>query len=115
MNEMGTPYNWAIEAIRQERVRQEKKWGRQLHENRTWLTIALEEFGEIAKAMLERGEVRKEAIQTAAVLVAWLEDSFERGEFPVEMTSDFNDTAISVENQAKMRIKPAPPKEAGEE
>jgi len=103
---MGTPFEWAIEEIRRERVRQEAKWGRQLHENRTWLTIALEEFGEIAKAMLERGEVRKETIQTAAVLVAWLEDSFERGEFAHEETSEFNDSAISVENQAKLRIKP---------
>jgi len=93
--EMGTPYNWATEAVRQERTRQNEKWGRQKHSNQVWQTIAIEEFGEIAKAMLEHGQVRKELIQTTAVLVAWLEDGFERGEFPTEVYGEFNDTAQS--------------------
>ncbi len=94
-----TPQNWALEEIIRERERQEKKWGRQKHENRTWLTIASEEFGEVAKAMLERDGVRKEVIQTAAVLVAWLEDGFERGEYPTEENGEFNDEATSFESK----------------
>ena len=101
MTEPSTPFNWVIEEVRRERNRQDAKWGIQKHENRTWQTIALEEFGEIAKAMLERGQVRMEIIQTTAVLVAWLEDVFERGEFPEEVTSQFHDEAVSVEAQAR--------------
>lgn len=73
-----------IEAIQQERRRQDAKWGQQRHSNSLWLTIAAEEFGEIAKAMLDNHDVNAETIQTAAVLVAWLEDHFERGEFAGE-------------------------------
>ena len=70
-----------IDAILLERKRQDDKWGKVKHDPYTWEIIALEEFGEVAKAMLEHGNIREELIQTAAVLVAWLEDEFERGEF----------------------------------
>lgn len=40
-----------------------------------WLPILAEEFGEVAKAILEKkpGEVRKELIEVAAVAIAWVE------------------------------------------
>lgn len=63
-----------------ERVYQELKWGEQNHHPYTWVTITLEEFGELAKALLEWDgeantlqEVRKEAIQTAACCLALLD------------------------------------------
>jgi len=85
------------EEVIEERVRQYKKWGWQKHANQTWQTIALEEFGEIANAMLEGGKVHKEIIQTAAVLVAWAEDQNLRGEFPKEEFGELNETAKHAE------------------
>jgi hypothetical protein len=79
MTEPSTPFNWAVQEILQERHRQDKKWGAQHHSHLVWQTIALEEFGEIAEAELENRSVKNELVQTAAVLVAWLEDTFERG------------------------------------
>src|SRR2546428_12586649 len=86
-----------------ERQRQYRKWGRQKHSNETWQTIALEEFGEIAKAMLENKTKRpsEEIIQTAAVLIAWAEDIDERGEFPSEEYGGFNDEAQKAAKEAK--------------
>jgi hypothetical protein len=37
------------------------------------LSVLAEEFGEVAKAMLEEGNLREELIQVAAVAVAWAE------------------------------------------
>ena len=73
-------------AITAERKRQWAKWGR-IHE---WghgdcsspgmapeikMTVLAEEFGEVARAVLDRkpGDLRTELIQVAAVAVAWLE------------------------------------------
>jgi NTP pyrophosphatase (non-canonical NTP hydrolase) len=66
-----------IDAIKLERIRQDNKWGtpRDLPD-RTWLTILVEEVGEIAKATLEHDEtnLREEIIQVAAVCISWLEN-----------------------------------------
>lgn len=62
--------------VRAERLRQDEKWGSQraLHP-RTWLTILVEEVGEVANASLERDHAnyREELVQVAAVAVAAVE------------------------------------------
>lgn len=63
------------ENIKSERLYQDNRWGVRNQENEKWLSILVEEIGEVAQAMLE-GEnlkVREELIQVAAVAVAWLE------------------------------------------
>lgn len=69
-----------LEAIRtwidDERARQLELWGSQDHNaDSEWYLIAAEEFGEIAKAILEKDEdnLEVEIIQTIAVLQAWME------------------------------------------
>jgi len=65
--------------IMAERQRQDELWGPPQHEHYTWLAILTEEVGEIAYEILSGGgvgrviELRKELIQAAAVLVAWVE------------------------------------------
>lgn len=61
--------------VRLERAKQDAKWGEQNHNDWKWLTILVEEVGEVAKAMLECDgpEMGKEITQAAAVCVAWLE------------------------------------------
>ncbi len=63
-----------------ERDRQDKKWGEQNHDPFTYLTILLEEMGELAKCALhhrfggpEKFNLREEAVQTAAVAMAIVE------------------------------------------
>ncbi len=63
--------------IIRERDRQDEKWGadRDLS-NFVWLTILMEEVGEISEAILKEiswKDARKELIQIAAVTIAWLE------------------------------------------
>lgn len=62
-------------AIEDERLRQLQKWGEQLHLDEKWIQIILEEFGELAKAILEKNEqdIVIELIQMTACCVAWLE------------------------------------------
>ena len=70
-------FNDIIELIKLERIRQDKKWGSQRElPDRTWLTILVEEVGEIAKATLEHDEanLKEEIIQVVAVCVCWLEN-----------------------------------------
>lgn len=71
--------------IMKERRRQNKKWGHQVHDDQMWLTIALEEVGESAQAILKHtfaGKVTdadnlyKEVIQSAAVFQAWAEQIY---------------------------------------
>jgi hypothetical protein len=75
-----------------ERIRQDRKWGPQNHSDMKWLAILAEEFGEIAKAVVERyaenqqhdptvfdREITLEIVQTAAVCLAWLEARERRG------------------------------------
>lgn len=70
--------------IRNERARQDKKWGQQNHEPEMWLSILGEEFGEVCKAVCEArfsgyastgdwSQYRKELIQVAAVACAMVE------------------------------------------
>lgn len=63
-------------AILRERGFQLRKWGDQRHDNGTWGLIAMEELGEAADAALCENKVQliNELVQTAAVIVAWLED-----------------------------------------
>lgn len=64
-----------IALIRVERIRQDGKWGVQNHPDGKWSDILMEELGEAAKARLEKNEDENfcELVQSAAVLVAWLE------------------------------------------
>lgn len=76
----------AVTDVIAERIRQDKKWGEQNHDPYLYLTILGEEFGETCKAALEARfrkdpvekanwsqELRKEAVQTAAVALAIVE------------------------------------------
>lgn len=58
-----------------ERARQKKKWGQQDHDDGKWALILMEEVGEAAQASLEATplNLRAELVQTAAVVVAWVE------------------------------------------
>jgi hypothetical protein len=64
-----------IHTIKAERMRQDKKWGEQNHDNHKWNTILCEEKGEVSKAILEHDGpgVLKELSHVAAVAVAWIE------------------------------------------
>jgi hypothetical protein len=76
-----------IDMIRAERDRQDKKWGVQRHDLPVWATILGEEYGELCQAINETifdngpearlkggyANVKKEAIQVAAVAVALVE------------------------------------------
>ncbi len=71
-----TPVARILMAISAERAKQDGKWGEQNHLNLYWLGILGEEFGEVAKALIEddpTDHVREELVQVAAVCVAWLE------------------------------------------
>ncbi len=80
-----------------ERERQERKWGEQNHDPMTYLTVLMEEVGELAQCALHgrfggpaAPNIRKEAVQVAAVALAivecldrgqwtWRDDVDERG------------------------------------
>ncbi len=79
-----------LEEVRQERLRQDAKWGVQNHDPATWLMILGEEVGEVNQAALEyhfhqfdkaapeRGprtldDYRRELVQVAAVAVSMIE------------------------------------------
>jgi NTP pyrophosphatase (non-canonical NTP hydrolase) len=72
----------ALNSVLDERKRQDEKWGEQNHNPYIYLTILLEEIGELAQAILhtqfggEKGgwlNVRKEAVHSAAVALALIE------------------------------------------
>jgi NTP pyrophosphatase (non-canonical NTP hydrolase) len=71
-----------IRLIKDERERQDEKWGagRKLP-NEVWLTILTEEVGEAAQATLKRDETSliMELLQVASVSLAWLEALSEVG------------------------------------
>jgi len=58
-----------------ERKKQDLKWGPQNHDPLKWIAILGEEFGEVAKAVLEKDldNYREELIQVAAVAMAAVE------------------------------------------
>jgi hypothetical protein len=70
-----------FQAIRDERARQDAKWGiaseRSLSPY-TWMTILMEEVGEVARGALEDDDENyvEELVQVAAVAVAALEDHY---------------------------------------
>lgn len=65
-----------LELVFLERDRQDEKWGanRRL-DDRTWLTILVEEVGETARACLNQDPVnlKEELVQCLAVIFAWME------------------------------------------
>ncbi|SRR5216684_2162561 len=67
----------AFSAIAVERASQDHKWGEQNHSDLYWLGILGEEYGEIAKALIEQDTseeaIESEVVQLAAVCVAYLE------------------------------------------
>lgn len=65
-----------VRIIYEERNRQNIKWGIQHHTDLFWLGILVEEVGEVAKALLEHGDVFEELIQCIAVCIAWIEDKY---------------------------------------
>lgn len=74
--------NNALQSVLAERQRQEEKWGEQNHNPYIYLTILVEEVGELGQAILQTqfgGEcggwenVRKEAVHCAAVALAIIE------------------------------------------
>lgn len=67
--------------VNDERVRQDNLWGVQDHDEPKWLSILLEEVGEVARAVNEKDVVsyRKELVQVAAVAVAMLESEGRNG------------------------------------
>lgn len=72
------------EDIKKERARQDRQWGEQNHFPQKWLTILMEEVGEVASAILERDYdgYRNELVQVAAVAIAALEaiDRYEQSD-----------------------------------
>jgi NTP pyrophosphatase (non-canonical NTP hydrolase) len=69
-----------FDEIADERNRQDAKWGEQNHDLFDWMTILMEEVGELAQACLhlryggKKAEgLRVEAIQVAAVITAMIE------------------------------------------
>jgi NTP pyrophosphatase (non-canonical NTP hydrolase) len=64
-----------LQLIKDERIRQDTKWGPQHHDDGTWLLILIEEVGEASQAVLQgrTQDVVTELVQSAAVIVAWLE------------------------------------------
>jgi len=87
-------FDQVVVEIAKERLRQDKKWGVQNHSNAMWLSILVEEVGEVSKEIADNWErkfyfdntkdiedrikyhenLKKELIQVAAVCVAWLEN-----------------------------------------
>ena len=77
----------AWDSVLAERIRQDSKWGEQNHGFAPWMCILMEEVGECAEAVNEtifnngpearkRGgldNIRKEAVQVAAVAIAMVE------------------------------------------
>jgi NTP pyrophosphatase (non-canonical NTP hydrolase) len=78
---------WVFDRINEERDRQDTKWGENRDlPNDTWLRVLVEEVGEVARAIhdcpkigsaevIEKHKIHlaEELIQSAAVIVAWLE------------------------------------------
>ncbi|MCU9614115.1 MazG-like family protein [Caldibacillus lycopersici] len=71
-----------------ERLRQNRKWGIQRHDQGTWLMILAEEFGEVAQAMqkakgwgkpTDASDLYTELIHLSAVAVAIAEQIKEEG------------------------------------
>lgn len=71
-----------FELVKKERERQDELWGKQNHPDGLWLTILVEEVGEVARELQGRSpnpeaarikRLREELVQVAAVAIAWAE------------------------------------------
>lgn len=71
-----------IQKIKEERTRQDEKWGEQNHHPLMWFSIIGEEFGEMCHAFNEYSfeedinhleDMQREAIQVAACCIAMIE------------------------------------------
>lgn len=69
-----------MRAIADERARQDEKWGVNNYHDFAWLSILIEEIGEVGEAIQDEyfnnenpGCLEKELVQVAAVAVQWLE------------------------------------------
>lgn len=70
----------ALASVREERARQDEKWGEQNNDPFTYLAVLTEEVGELAQAALHArfggpaaAKLREEAVHTAAVALAIVE------------------------------------------
>ena len=72
-----------LNEVETERNNQIKKWGEQTHGPDRWMSILVEEVGEVARAANERfpRQYRAELIQVAAVAVAMIETLDRTGRF----------------------------------
>lgn len=63
------------EYVERERRAQLSKWGIQRHSDQKWYLIGSEEWGEVAKAILENepDEMICELVQMVAVIETWIE------------------------------------------
>ena len=82
-----TDFEEIVLKIKEERTRQDEKWGLQDHSDLEWYAILGEEFGEVGQALCKTQvapinpkeflkftpEVELELIQSASVIFAWLE------------------------------------------
>jgi hypothetical protein len=68
-------YRAVLVEVVSERDRQLTKWGEQQHHPGVWSLILAEELGEVAERALhdDAAGIRRELVQAAAVLVAWIE------------------------------------------
>lgn len=69
----------ALNAVADEMVSQDSKWGQQDHADELWMCILAEEVGEAAQARLHdlfggdnAGRIREELVQVAAVATQWI-------------------------------------------
>ncbi len=65
--------NNALTAIIQERKAQDEKWGLVQHSGPEWLSILMEEVGEMCQDINQGKDYREELIQVAAVALSWVE------------------------------------------
>jgi hypothetical protein len=81
---MTRDFNDALNAVVDERIRQELRWGIQRHSWPEWTCILTEEFGEAAQmanqllwangaTAIQLATLREELVQSAAVIVAMIE------------------------------------------
>ena len=93
-----------IWSIKEERARQDKKWGLQTHSPAVWLTILMEEVGEAARTSLEGDPVGyvEELVQVAAVAIAALESHY--AQEPAIVKDESPDASYPVEG-GEMAIK----------
>ena len=92
-----------LQEIRNERARQDAKWGSQRHlPPYTWMTILMEEVGESARASLEGDPVGygDELVQVAAVAVAALESHYAQQDARPIVEDECPDASVVVSQAA---------------